>query len=1516
MSFLPLPKSFFKNDEQVLDLSPDLLEEKLHPNRHTDNKLQTQLNQDQLDKKLLKINAEAETYYREQGIDILYIALGFLSWYDSDNSDKERKAPLALIPVNLNRSSVREKFKLKYTQVDLGTNLTLKAKLKTDFTIELPDFDDNVSLSDYFKKAKKVIKKQERWKIIKNEIHIGFFKFGKFQMYQDLDAKSWPEDKQPSEHPIIKSLFGEGFSDFKDESDAEILESDILPQLQNLEKFHFIADSDSSQTEAILKIKQGKNLVIQGPPGTGKSQTITNIIAESLSENKKILFVSEKMVALEVVKRRLDSASIGDAVLELHSHKSNKKVVLEELKRTLDLGKPKTTNRENQISRYKEVQKRLDDYRDAIQDEILDSKKNFVQAVGYLSRYKTIIDKYNLSKIQIPLLEKWSEKKFLKSERLINHLIVHINEYGSPSKNCFSKSKIDHFSPDDKSFVEVKLSEIISDISNLKNSVSKLLELIPLKVKISLFEIDRFITAINHLESIPEMKTVDYESNLWIKKEIKNLLENGLKIRGILKQYSDTCIEAAFDFNVINLRKTFLTKGCKWWKFLSSEYREAKNTLRGLLKSELPSTSKPIEIIDAILNYQESKKIIQKNDEVGNSLYGEKWKGIDSNWDELENIFDWLRGLYTKIDNEEISKEIPAFLGNINIEKILEYRPEISTSVVDLTTKLESLHKKIKIEDNHNKETYFRNVDLDLLKNQMENMQKNTHQLFEIGSFNVIKEQLLDNDLEKIVDLGYSWTDELSILLELFRYSYYNSLASSAHKERDAIKNFDKASHFESINEFRDLDEKLFHYARETLILNHYKNLPVNALGEMGEIRLQINKKRGHLPIRQLLSKAGNAIQQIKPVFMMSPMSVSTFLNQGTLEFDLVIFDEASQVKVVDALIPILRGKQIVVVGDSKQMPPSDFFSRTFENEENEDENVTGDIESILGMFLAQGANESMLKWHYRSRHDSLINVSNQKFYEGRLMVFPSSGTDEKATGLKSNHIPKSIYERGSSRTNPIEARELAEAVMKHAKVNPKLTLGVVAFSKAQSDCILMKLEHLRREDPSCEEFFSRTNVEDFFVKNLENVQGDERDVIFISIGYGRTAHGKVTSSFGLVNKEGGERRLNVLITRARLGMEVFCNFTADDLETKSTTPFGMKALKSFLKYAETGSLEKNHETGKETDSPFEDEVISAIVNELGYEVEPQVGSAGFFIDIAVKDPVKPGKYILAVECDGASYHSSASARDRDRLRQNILESMGWKFHRIWSTDWFRSRDNQIELLKIAIEKAVQSSNTPIEKQTPIATKGKNDAIPRNDVKSVESKSKKYKVLNQIPDLNRSGGILEMSTKKIAEHIDAIISYEGAIHIKDVAKRITDAYGVGRVGKNIFDCIYSGANYGHKKQWFYFKENILYKDKSKKVEIRERSDLSSNLKHIEHIPKEELQQAIINTIEMAFSIKEQEVISDALSLIGFNRATEKASDVIKKEIKNLLTSKKIRFEQEKLMLNQDKEKFEKVKNLF
>jgi very-short-patch-repair endonuclease len=364
------------------------------------------------------------------------------------------------------------------------------------------------------------------------------------------------------------------------------------------------------------------------------------------------------------------------------------------------------------------------------------------------------------------------------------------------------------------------------------------------------------------------------------------------------------------------------------------------------------------------------------------------------------------------------------------------------------------------------------------------------------------------------------------------------------------------------------------------------------------------------------------------------------------------------------------------------------------EGEDDGRADAVGDLESVLSLLLGRGAPERMLRWHYRSRHASLIAVSNHEFYADRLVVFPSPGTDAVARGLRLRHLPETAYEPGTSRTNPAEARAVAEAVLRHTVESPDLSLGVVAFSVAQRDAIELQLEALRRADPRGEDFFGELGEErpePFFVKNLENVQGDERDVIFISVGYGKTRDGHLPHRFGPLNAEGGERRLNVLISRARLAMDVFANFTADDLDLERAPARGVAALKTFLAYAASGRLELPHPTGEESDSPFE-EAVGRALRERGVPVDVQVGTAGFFIDLAVRDAERPGRYLLGIECDGATYHSARSARDRDRLRQAVLEGLGWRLHRVWSADWYRNPARETERVLAAIRHAAEAA--------------------------------------------------------------------------------------------------------------------------------------------------------------------------------------------------------------------------------
>ena len=515
------------------------------------------------------------------------------------------------------------------------------------------------------------------------------------------------------------------------------------------------------------------------------------------------------------------------------------------------------------------------------------------------------------------------------------------------------------------------------------------------------------------------------------------------------------------------------------------------------------------------------------------------------------------------------------------------------------------------------------------------------------------------------------------------------------------IAEFDGQSYEQWVEEFRYLDQARINMARGEVATAHYDGIPRNALGgEMAVVRREIEKKRRHKPIRQLLKEAGTAILAIKPVFMMSPISVAQYLESGCLTFDVLIIDEASQVNPVDALGAMARAKQVVVVGDDKQLPPTRFFRKMLDEsavaEDSDDDINAGDLESILGLCIAQGMSQRMLRWHYRSRHHSLIAVSNREFYENHLCVVPSPTTITAMHGLHFRFVKAVCTTEATQPRTRWRPRRSPSAVIEHAKRCPKKSLGVGTFSVAQRDAIRGELEVLLRAHVELSAFFSPGSPEPFFVKNLENIQGDERDVIFISVGYARDSSGYMAMNFGPLSSQGGERRLNVLISRARERCEVFSSITADDIDLQRAKSRGAAAFKTFLRYAATGVLDTQIPTGGDHDSDFERQVALALEGR-GYEVHRQVGTAGFIIDLAVVDSERPGRYLLGIECDGATYHSSRSARDRDRLRESVLRDRGWRIHRVWSTDWFHRSSEQLQKILDAIEKAKQDADADEE---------------------------------------------------------------------------------------------------------------------------------------------------------------------------------------------------------------------------
>ena len=741
------------------------------------------------------------------------------------------------------------------------------------------------------------------------------------------------------------------------------------------------------------------------------------------------------------------------------------------------------------------------------------------------------------------------------------------------------------------------------------------------------------------------------------------------------------------------------------------------------------------------------------------------------------------------------------------------------------------------------------------------------------------------------------WPGAHEKLKEAFLRSYYTGVFREAVKQRPAIKVFDRAVQDRAISEFQALDDFKLKYNRAKVRQLHLRNLPdlAVAVGNLQLLRVQCELQRRHKPIRWTMTHAGEAVQRIKPVFMMSPLTVALHLPPELPPFDLVIFDEASQIKPEDALCSIIRAMQSVVVGDTRQLPPTSFFDRIAGDESEEDEAFddatmasleTKKLESLLELMSASAngaARRPSLRWHYRSIHPALIQPSNEMFYENKLVVFPSPSVEQdgKRIGVVFHHNPETIYEQGSSkRFNRKEAELVADAVYEHVKTSPELSLMVAAMNRSQADLIEDEIERRQRKDQQVFEDFERRHpFEPLRVRNLENVQGDERDVIYISITYGRDAGGVIRQQFGPLLKEGGERRLNVLITRARQRCEVFSNMISDDLRPDNPCQ-GLIALKRYLKFAELGNLDLSVPTGIEQDSPFETQVLETL-RENGYQVDPQVGCEGYRIDMAVIDPQKAGSYILGIECDGATYHRARAARDRDKLRQRVLEQRGWNLYRIWSRDWWQDRDAETKRLIETIEALKKNPNGE-------NGNGQVEVIPEADPVVTVLDRKSSVDVTPYPEI--IAGPPCQTELGLYNSLVRTLEIEGPIQEDLLILRLRQASGKTRAGSELM-LLFRQLMHRATQMSSVSKYGDAYYQRLEQLElVRDWSKLPATERKVAYITNVELANALSNVVRTSFGISPEDAIKNAYGLMGFKRPSENAQNRGQIAIKNMKAS--------------------------
>ena len=829
----------------------------------------------------------------------------------------------------------------------------------------------------------------------------------------------------------------------------------------------------------------------------------------------------------------------------------------------------------------------------------------------------------------------------------------------------------------------------------------------------------------------------------------------------------------------------------------------------------------------------------------------------------------------------------------------------------------------------------LRYVHFSAMESKIENFQDGMSLLQKWSQLTAILAEKPNEISNPVIELIKADKIEIEDIIPCLTANFADDLLRNAFLNNPVLSNFIGEIHERKIDRFIDLDRDVISLNRRRIakrISSHRPqiNSAASRNSELGILLSEFNRKRGHMPIRKLLSNAGGLIQKIKPCFMMSPLSVAQFIdpkNSDDLQFDVVIFDEASQVKPEDALGAFLRAEQAVVMGDTRQLPPTSFFDIMLETVEDEDYEIASlsDMESILHLCKGRFPTK-MLRWHYRSRHESLIALSNQEFYDNNLLIYPSPCHETQSLGLKFEYMEDTIYDRGRSSSNRMEARSVVEAAGDHyKKYGESKSLGIGTFNIKQQQTILEEVELYLKKQPKLEKYFSSDMDEHFFVKNLETIQGDERDVIFISVGYGKDENGHLSLNFGPLNREGGERRLNVLITRAREKCVVFSNFRYSEINLSENAAFGLRALKSFLKYSETKRLDTTYTTGEDTETAFEDSIYE-FLKAHDYSVNKQVGCAGFRIDLAVLDPIDSGRYLVGIECDGESYHSSPVARDRDRLRQQVLEGLGWHIYRVWSTDWYRNRAESEKRLLKAVENAknlkpivsdakqrsvedivedkieneyepsyeqklhhqkkpitinelpdelpvfddnfgeveplIESSGLTTENEKTIVKEQFNDIITEEE--SDPDIVKDYNICNELC-IPVNGQIYEKSTPELANVVIQIVDLEGPVHISEVVRRIRVAWGIKRAGKRIQDSITDAITLANENGDVKVKDEFLY-PKNRGIIVRRRS--GDPPAKINLICDDEIAEAAKIVIRTQFASPMAEVVRQTSRLFG------------------------------------------------
>ena len=1237
---------------------------------------------------LYQTRLKARTFMQEQGVNVLYATFGILHWTEKEGDEKVISSPLVLLPVQLGKKAFNP-----YTLARFGDeavlNPSLVLKMRTDQGIDLPTLPEDVDDFDieaYLKQVEMAIAKKTGWSVIR-ESYMGIFSFTKLAMYEDLKTN----EDVATMHPIVRALAGDPTS--LPPTPKDLPTADKLDEVVRPVNSHLVLDADSSQGEAIEAVRRGANLVLQGPPGTGKSQTITNIISECLWSGKTVLFVSEKMAALEVVKKRLDTCHLGDFCLELHSNTPNKGDVIASLGRPLD-GNDRTKEVDlTDLERVASARDRLNAYvhflhmrRGALGLSPFDAYGRLAELYDVPDLPFKMSDPFDLDRKNIDAMES-------SLERLVGHKDVLFVRQSHPWHDVEPMAM-------DMGKQQEFLHSLDSLLSGIDDVMPKFVELAE-KANITAPR------SLNDCRHSIELATLIAATPFPLKNWMESGLIDGLIDRAESKRTAFHTLDSSrkhllnkynaqfLDLDGEHFSRKFEAEYNGTLRSISSDYRtDIKVLSMHLLKQHKLEYEEALKDVRALKAFQDARRSLNSTVADDYRTFGKYFDGPGTDWDALISSLRWAKGLMQKAGTDLNSGLILLVCNDP------EGVGKVRTALDRAKTSLDSLVSLSGVPGQYLRGGKFQIEGVSIetrplvdAKNWISAHLEARDRLREWVELRDAEEQVKTNGLESLLDLVVKDETDVTMLVKMFRKRFYTLWIDSFRRHVPLLANFNSAEHSALIEEFRKLDQTQLLLARRRMAYELRQRVermkmtdpasPVRMQETM--LRKEMAKKSKQLAIRKLLSEIPDLLPLVKPCVMMSPLSACQFIDPRKVRFDVVIFDEASQICPEDAVGAIMRGEQLVVVGDNKQLPPTRFFEK-IEGDEEED---VQDLESILDECSTIGLPQKMLLWHYRSRNESLIAFSNAYYYDNRLYTFPSADLPGPTSGIEFVYVPEGVYERNGKRDNKMEAKKVADLVFEQFKAHPEMSLGVVAFSEEQQLAILDVIEYMKKIRPEFQQYFDEGQEESFFVKNLENVQGDERDVMFFSTGYGKDSSGKLTMNFGPLNTEGGHRRLNVAITRARRHVKLISSMQPEEIDPNSSSK-GVLLLRRYMEFArsrgEKGALGYDTRHEDEGDRPLEDSIFDALT-EMGLVLHRNVGCSGYRVDMAVMDPEKSQKHILGIECDGLNYASGRTARDRDRLREEVLQGLGWNMHRIWSRDWVEDRNRELRKIEALVER-------------------------------------------------------------------------------------------------------------------------------------------------------------------------------------------------------------------------------------